>query len=236
MTLKIVGAGFGRTGTLSMKVALEQLGFTKCHHMMEVFPSEFQLNSWHSIGRGEKPDWDEVFHGFQASVDFPSSAYWRELSAHYPGSKVILTTRSFDSWYESALETIYPVSKKIPNWMTVIPKVRKIKEMTYGTIWDRVFHGKFEDRDYARKIFEQHEAAVKAEIPAERLLVFHPKEGWEPLCAFLGVPIPDSPFPNVNDRADFKKRVAAFTWLNRAPWIVGALVVAGAVAAALAFQ
>jgi hypothetical protein len=236
MSLKIVGAGFGRTGTLSMKAALEQLGFKKCHHMMEVFPSDFQLTSWHEIGRGGKPDWDEVFHGFQASVDFPSSSYWRELAAHYPDAKVILTTRSFDSWYESVLDTIYPVSKKIPGWMTVIPKIRKIKQMTHDNIWNRVFHDRFEDRDYAREIFEQHEASVKAEIPVGRLLVFHPKEGWEPLCAFLDVPVPDTPFPNVNDRADFKKRVAAFTWLNRAPWIAGALVVAGAVAAALAFQ
>lgn len=236
MALKVIGAGFGRTGTLSMKAALETLGYTKCHHMMEVFPSDFQLDSWHAIGMGEKPDWHAIFYGFQASVDFPSAAYWRELSQHYPDAKVILTTRSFDSWYESASETIYPVTEKIPGWMSVIPKVRKIKKMTRNAIWDRVFDGRFEDRDHARKVFEQHEADVKATIPADRLLVFHPKEGWGPLCAFLGEPVPDTSFPNVNDRADFRKRVAAFTWLNRAPWILGALIAAGAIAAALAFQ
>ena len=236
MTLKVIGAGFGRTGTLSMKAALEQLGYNKCHHMLEVFPSDFQLDSWHAIGEGKTPDWDAVFDGFEANVDFPSASYWRELSAAYPDAKVILTTRSFDSWYESAMETIYQVSARIPGWMTFIPKVRKIKEMTYSTIWDKLFDGKFEDKDYARQVFEKHEADVKAEIPADRLLVFHPKEGWGPLCAFLGQPVPDTPFPNVNDRDDFRKRIAAFTWLNRAPWIVAGLAIIGAVAAVLAFQ
>lgn len=134
MALQVIGAGFGCTGTLSMKAALEQLGYDKCHHMLEVFPSEKQLDAWHRISQGETPDWDDVFEGFQASVDFPSSGYWRELAARYPDAKIILTTRSFDSWYESASQTIYPVSRDIPGWMTMIPKVRKIKEMTYGTI------------------------------------------------------------------------------------------------------
>jgi hypothetical protein len=236
MTLRVIGAGFGRTGTLSMKAALERLDYTRCHHMLEVFPSDFQLDSWHAIGAGEQSDWDAVFSGFQASVDFPSASYWRELVAHYPDAKVILTTRSFDSWYESARETIYPVSAGIPGWMTVIPKVRKIKAMTYSTIWDRLFDGRFEDRAYARKVFEQHEANVKAEIAPDRLLVFHPKEGWAPLCSFLGSPIPDEPFPNVNDRADFQKRVTLFRRLKILPWAVGGIIAAGAIAAVFAFQ
>lgn len=235
MSLKVIGAGFGRTGTLSMKAALEQLGYVKCHHMLEVFPSDFQLDGWHAIGRGEPPDWEAIFDGFEASVDFPSAAYWRDLARTYPEAKVILTTRSFDSWYESARETIYPVSAKIPGWMTLFPKIRKIREMTYATIWDRLFDGRFEEKEYARKVFEAHEAAVKAEIAPERLLVFHPKEGWGPLCEFLGKPVPDTPFPNVNDRADFSKRIGALTWMRRAPWIAA---IAGlvAVAAVLAFQ
>lgn len=236
MSLKLIGAGFGRTGTLSTKAALEKLGFDKCHHMLEVFPSDKQLNAWHAIGRGETPDWESVFEGFQASVDFPSAGYWREMSEHYPDAKILLTTRSFDSWYESASETIYPVSKKIPAWMTIIPKVRKIKEMTYETIWDRIFHGKFEDKAYARKIFEQHEADVKAAFGPDKLLVFHPKEGWEPLCAFLDVPVPDGPFPNVNDRADFQKRIGMFKRLQMVPWIVGGLATLGVAAAVFAFQ
>lgn len=236
MSLKVIGAGFGRTGTLSMKAALEQLGYNKCHHMLEVFPSDKQLNAWHAIGEGSAPDWDDIFEGFQASVDFPSSAYWRELAAHYSDAKIILTTRSFDSWYESAMETIYPVSRDIPGWMTVIPKVRKIKEMTYGTIWSRLFDDRFEDKEHARAVFEKHEADVKAAFGPDRLLVFHPKEGWEPLCAFLGQPVPDTPFPNVNDRADFQKRVSMFHRLQMVPWVAGGLVLLGVAAAVFAFQ
>ena len=236
MALQVIGAGFGRTGTLSMKAALEQLGYDKCHHMMEVFPSDKQLGAWHRISQGETPDWDHVFEGFQASVDFPSSGYWRELAAHYPDAKIILTTRSFDSWYESASETIYPVSRDIPGWMTVIPKVRKIKEMTYGTIWDRIFGGKFEDKEATRKAFEQHEADVKAAFSDDRLLVFHPKEGWGPLCAFLGKPVPEGPFPNVNDRADFQTRIKMMRRMQAMPLALGGLAVIAAAIAYLVFR
>lgn len=234
MTLKVIGAGFGRTGTLSMKAALEQLGYNKCHHMLEVMPNATQLNAWHAISQGEAPDWDDVFDGFQASVDFPSSAYWRELAAHYPDAKIILTSRSFDSWYDSASETIYPVIATIPGWMTMIPTVKKIKDMTHGAIWDGVFGGKFEDKEATRKVFEQHEADVKSAFSDDRLLVFHPKEGWEPLCSFLGQPVPDTPFPNVNDRAEFQKRLAIFKWMRLLPYGLAAVI--AAIIAYLAFQ
>ncbi len=236
MALRVIGAGFGRTGTLSMKAALEQLGYDKCHHMLEVFPSDAQLNMWHRISQGDTPDWDAVFDGFQASVDFPSSGYWRELAEHYPDAKIILTTRSFDSWYESANETIWPVSRDIPGWLTVVPKVRKIKQMTYGAIWDRLFGGRFENKEAARQVFEQHEADVKATFPAERLLVFHPKEGWEPLCTFLGKPVPDGDFPNVNDRADFKKRIGLFRRLQMVPFVLGGAAAIAALIAYLVFR
>ncbi len=236
MALKVIGAGFGRTGTLSMKAALEQLGYNKCHHMLEVFPSDEQLNMWHGISQGDDPDWDKVFDGFEASVDFPSSGYWRELAAHYPDAKIILTTRSFDSWYESASETIWPVSRDIPGWLTFVPKVRKIKEMTFGAIWDRIFGGQFENKEAARKVFEQHEADVKAAFSDDRLLVFHPKEGWGPLCAFLDKPVPDTEFPNVNDRADFQKRIAMFRRLQMMPLIIGGGAVLAALIAYLAFR
>lgn len=223
MTLHVIGAGFGRTGTLSMKAALEQLGYNKCHHMLEVFPSDEQLDLWHGISQGETPDWDKVFEGFQASVDFPSSGYWRELAAHYPDAKIILTTRSFESWYASAYETIWPVSRDIPGWLTIVPKVRKIKQMTFGAVWDRLFGGGLEDKVAAQRVFEQHEADVKAAFAEDRLLVFHPREGWEPLCTFLGKPVPATEFPNVNDRAEFKKRIAIFKRLKLVPYGLAAV-------------
>lgn len=236
MALQVIGAGFGRTGTLSMKAALEQLGYDKCHHMLEVFPSDAQLDMWHRISQGETPDWDSVFDGFQASVDFPSSAYWRELAAYYPDAKIILTTRSFDSWYESASETIYPVSRDIPGWMMMIPKVRKIKEMTYGVIWNRVFGGNFEDKTATRQAFEQHESDVKAAFSEDRLLVFHPKEGWGPLCAFLGKPVPDGDFPNVNDRSDFQNRIGMMKRMQMLPFALAGVAGLAALIAYLVFR
>ncbi|WP_084397625.1 sulfotransferase family protein [Henriciella aquimarina] len=236
MALKVIGAGFGRTGTLSLKAALEQLGYVKCHHMLEIFPDDRLLDAWHDIAKGGTPDWDAVFDGYEATVDFPASAYWRELSAHFPEAKIILSVREFESWYASANETIYPASAGIPGWMTVIPKIRKIKEMTTLTTWTRVFDDRFKDKAHVRQVFEQHEADVKAAFPPERLLVFHPKEGWGPLCAFLDKPVPDTPFPNVNDREDFRKRVAMLARLRWLPWIAGGLAIAGALGAFLAFQ
>ena len=236
MPLQVIGAGFGRTGTLSMKAALEQLGYGKCHHMLEVFASDDQIDIWHRISQGETPNWDQVFEGFGASVDFPSASYWRELAAQYPDVKIILTSRSFESWYESATETIYAVSKEMPAWTRMIPKPRKINEMIYGAIWERVFGGQFEDKDAAQRVFEQHEADVKAAFPPDRLLVFHPKEGWEPLCTFLGKPVPDTAFPNVNDRSDFQNRIGLFRRLQLVPYAVGGAIALAALIAYLAFR
>lgn len=237
MALEVIGAGFGRTGTLSMKAALERLGYVKCHHMMEVFASADQLHLWDKIGQGAEPDWDKVFAGFQASVDFPSAAYWREIAEHYPDAKVILTTRSFESWYKSASETIYATSSHMPGWMkTIIPKARSINRMVNNTVWSRVFHGRFEDYEYTSKVYEDHEAAVKAAIPPERLLVFEPKQGWEPICKFLGKEIPDEPFPHVNDTAEFKRRVAQMKRMESIPFVLGAIGLAAVIMLFVMFQ
>ena len=232
MALKVIGAGFGRTGTLSMKAALEHLGYTKCHHMVEVLGNGSQINHWDKIAEGTPPDWDAVFQGFEASVDFPSSACWRELAAYYPDAKVILTTRSFDSWYKSASETIYAVSTAMPAWIKLVPRGKKIDGIVGRNVWQRVFHGKFEDKEYTRQIFDQHEADVKAAFPTERLLVFEPKQGWEPLCAFLGKDVPEEAFPHVNDTAEFHKIIAMLKRMQTVPYFVGAVVI---LAAALAF-
>ena len=238
MALKVIGAGFGRTGTLSMKAALERLGYVKCHHhMLEVFRSGEQLRLWDDIGKGAEPRWDEVFEGFEAAVDFPSAAYWRELAEAYPDAKVILTTRSFESWHKSASETIWAIGAALPKWIKLlVPKARTIDRMVNNNVWSRVFQGRFEDYEYARKVFEDHEAAVKATIPPERLLVFSPKEGWGPLCAFLGKPVPDEPFPHVNDTADFRKRIAGMKRLEAIPFVAGAAVLAVIVMLFLMFQ
>ena len=236
MALNVIGAGFGRTGTLSMKAALERLGYVKCHHMLEVFGSDRQLKAWDDIGLGSNPGWDYVFENYEASVDFPSASYWKELVAHYPEAKVILTTRTPESWYKSASDTIYALTTSIPGWMKTIPKVSRIGRMVQNTVWQRMFDGRFEDREYAMEVFARHEEEVKASIPADRLLVFHPKEGWEPLCTFLGKPVPDEPFPNVNDTAEFRSRVRMMKVMQFVPVLAGAVILAGIAYAVSLFQ
>jgi len=223
--LKVIGAGFGRTGTNSLKEALEQLGFGKCHHMVEVLPSEIQVRLWHEVAEKRSLQWDAIFDGFQSSCDFPSSAYYKELAAHYPDAKVVLTVRSPESWYDSAAQTIYEITYAIPGWLIrLVPHVRRLREMIETIIWQGVFDGKFEDRDYAISVFEQHIENVKAIIPADRLLVMHIKEGWEPLCHFLNVPVPDTPFPRVNDTAEFRKRIQVIRLFGFLPWVLGGVI------------
>ncbi len=227
MALQVVGAGFGRTGTLSLKTALEQLGFSKCHHMQEVTISSKQVNAWHAIAHGEAPDWDDVFEGYASSCDWPSCTYWDAIQRHYPDSKVILTIRDPDRWYDSAMETIYPVSNGVPQWLKWLsPRLRKGVDMICTTIWEGTFDGRFEDRAHAIEVFNRNTEQVKAGVSPERLLVFQATDGWEPLCTFLGVPVPEGPYPHVNEAADLKrllKVVRALRWL---PHAVVALVVA----------
>jgi hypothetical protein len=223
MTLQVVGAGFGRTGTNSLKIALEDLGFSKCHHMKEVFGSLRQVDAWHRAAHGGEIDWEDVFAGYQASCDWPSSAYWERLYEHYPECKIILTTREPERWYQSTIETIFQVTTTVPGWLVAIaPPVRRMKEMVDATVWSGVFDGRFEDRDYALQLFREHEEKVKRVVAPERLLVFQAKDGWEPLCAFLGVPVPATPYPHVNDTASMKRMLRV---LNAVRWLPLAVLV-----------
>ncbi len=232
--LKVIGAGFGRTGTLSLKAALEQLGFGTCHHMLEVIKSPEQGKLWSAIGKGATPDWDRVFAGFESTVDFPACIFWRELAEKYPDAKVVLSVRSADSWYKSASETIFAVGKVVPGWLKVlVPHMGRVFGMHENLIRDRTFGGNQDDPVNAKAVFERHNAEVKAAFPADRLLVFEAKQGWEPLCAFLGVPVPATPYPNVNDTAEFKARIRALSALRWAPWGLLAII-AAAIAAYVA--
>ena len=226
MALKVIGAGFGRTGTLSLKVALEQLGFSKCHHMQEVMASGSQANFWYSISQGRDVDWDEVFEGFAASVDWPACTYWEPLYRHYPDSKVILTIRDPDRWYDSVLKTIYPMTTEIPKWLVwMVPRFRKVVDLVNTNIWNGTFDGRVEDRAHAIEVFHRNTERVKKGVPSERLLVFQATDGWEPLCEFLGVPIPDGPYPHANEAAVMKRMILVMRvmrWLPHAlaVWIV----------------
>jgi hypothetical protein len=218
MAIRVIGAGLGRTGTLSLKTALEMLGFDKCHHMIEVFQNPAQIDYWDAAGMGRPVDWDALFTGYQAIVDYPGCRYYRQLLAHYPDAKVLLTVRDPDAWYESARETIYAIStarresgpppSSPPPFGMAPEQMQRIGQMVVRDVWQGDFGGRFEDKAHAIEVYKRHNAAVQENVPAEKLLVYQVKEGWEPLCKFLGVPVPEgTPFPHVNDRESFKSRI-----------------------------
>ncbi len=194
MALDVIAAGLGRNATLSMKFALEKLGFGPCHHMTEVFAdARRQIPLWIEAANGN-PDWDAIFDGFSSTSDYPSASYWRELAAHYPNAKVVLTTRDPDSWFDSVSETIF--SPKMQEGAVGTP----MGDMMKGAIFDHFGGGDIRDRAFMTDWYAQRNQRVIDTLPPERLLNFHPKMGWEPLCAFLGVDEPDVSFPRVNSR------------------------------------
>ncbi len=205
MALKIVGAGFGRTGTNSLKLALEQLGFGPCHHMFEVRDNPRQLPFWQAAARGEAMDWDEVFAEYNACVDWPSALFWREIADHFTSAKVLLSVRPAESWFKSVHATIYPSMMKRAGDPPGVNKDRR--DMAYEIVVNKTFDGRLEDKAHAIAVFEAHIAEVQRTIVPERLLTFDVAEGWEPLCAFLEVPVPETPFPRTNSTEEFRARI-----------------------------
>jgi len=205
MGLSVIGAGFGRTGTLSLKGALEQLGFGPCHHMAEVFAHPETIPFWQQAASGAAVDWDQGLAGYRATVDWPAAYFWRELAEFYPDAKVLLSTRDVDAWYASFSNTILKLIAAKDE--ITVPPVRAAVEMGEPLVCTKVFGDRADDPDHAKAVFRDHEEEVRRSIPAERLLVFDVREGWEPLCAFLGVPVPDGPFPRLNDAEQFKALV-----------------------------
>lgn len=208
MTLKVIGAGFGRTGTTSIKAALEQLGFTQCYHMQEVIKNPAHVPIWLDALEGKPVDWDALFAGYQATVDWPACNFYAQLMVHYPDAKVLLTVRDPNKWYDSCLNTIYAIYHK-PIMRLVrrlLPPLQRFMAMNDRMIWQGDFGGRFTDRSHAITVFHQHNAAVKAHVAPDRLLVYDVKEGWEPLCRFLGVSVPQGiPFPHLNDTKTFRR-------------------------------
>lgn len=203
MSLKIVGAGFGRTGTLSMKAALETLGFGPCYHMAEVIQHPEHDRVWLAATRDQGVNYDDVFANYQATVDWPAASFWRDILAQYSGAKVLLTLRDPEAWYQSVSNTIYNALTREPNPES--PVTKEHRTMTRELILERVFDGRFEDKDHAINVFNTHNNTVKAQVPADRLCVYETGSGWEPLCEFLGVSVPDEPFPHTNTTAQFNE-------------------------------
>lgn len=201
MALEIIGAGFGRTGTNSLKLALEHLGFGPCHHMFEVRDNPELLPDWEAAAEGHTMDWDKIFRGYRSQVDWPGARYWRELMAAFPEAKVVLSVREPNGWFDSVQATIEPFIRARGTHST--PHLNAIAEMAYRTIVLPIFDDRLSDRDHAIGVFERHIEEVKSSIPAERLLVFDVREGWAPLCAFLEAGIPEMAFPRTNSSKQF---------------------------------
>jgi hypothetical protein len=201
MPLQVIGAGLGRTGTLTLKLALERLGFGPCHHMIEVLGNPAQLPFWNRAADGAAMEWEAVYKDYRATVDWPGAAFAVELAEYYPDAKVILSRRDPRRWYESMRETIL---KSMEMMGLAGVDVAQDHPMRFGhaLIAQRTFGGDFSEQNVVAA-FERHNAEVKRRIPAERLLEFEAAQGWEPLCRFLGVAIPDEPFPRTNARDEF---------------------------------
>jgi hypothetical protein len=196
--LSVIGAGFGRTGTESMKTALEILGLGPCHHMKELMVNPAQLAIWRSIARGDNPDWTEAFADYRSAVDWPSAFFWRELSGFYPGAKILLTVRDAESWYASMEKTIFKMLKGSTDPDSVGTKL----------IAERVFGGRLDDRTHAVAVYEKNTADVKVAFDEGRLLTYNLGDGWEKLCRFLDKPVPDTPFPRSNSAEEFNAMIS----------------------------
>ena len=203
MPLGVIGAGFGRTGTLSLKGALEHLGFGP-YHMIEVIDRPEHVDFWQRAAAGTAVDWDEILAGYRAAVDWPACSFYAELAARFPEAKVILTARDPERWYQSAWQTIFPrITRPVsPDDALAWARIRMQRKI----VIEQAFGGDIEDREHALAVFRQHVAEVQRAIPPERLLVYRVADGWEPLCRFLERPVPDQPFPHVNASDEFRRR------------------------------
>jgi hypothetical protein len=211
MSIEIIGAGFGRTGTLSVKLALEQLGISECYHMRSLFAHAGHAEAWTAMAKGDSPDWPSLFRGYRAAVDWPVAYFWRELVDYYPQAKVLLTVRDAADWYKSMTKTIFTaIDMAFPEGATTarvpedtdplqVAQIICAKEV----ISEATFQGRGQDRQYCIYAYEKHNAEVKRVVPADRLLVCEVKQGWTPICDFLGMPVPDEPFPNSNAAEEF---------------------------------
>ncbi|MBC3840330.1 sulfotransferase family protein [Streptacidiphilus sp. 4-A2] len=212
--LKVIGAGFGRTGTNSLQIALEQLGLGPCYHMLEIIRHADHLPRWQRALDAAQPDWEDVFTGYRSSVDWPGCAFWRELVETFPEAKVVLTVRDPEEWYASVKRTIFASGGEDdapalpPGGLS--PEAMEFAGFMGGRLLPRIMDdgrgGRLDEagKEQAIEAFLRHNEEVRRVVPADRLLEYQVGEGWEPLCDFLGVPVPQGSFPHVNDSASFR--------------------------------
>ncbi|MEM7105541.1 MAG: sulfotransferase family protein [Bacteroidota bacterium] len=214
MSLKIIGAGLGRTGTTSLKFALEHLGYTRCYHMIELADDHSRLKYWKKLYKTGQTAYDKLFAGYQAAVDVPACLFYKQLFEAYPKAKVILTVRDSEDWYASTMKTLFRLRRTDMKWQRLAWVLRHVFyprlalmglsfQFNNKVLWKGKFQGRFEDKAFAIQKYHEHNAAVKHLIPKEQLLVFNIRDGWAPLCSFLNLPIPEIPFPKMNHRDSF---------------------------------
>lgn len=216
MPLKVIGAGMGRTGTHSLNLALEELGFGKCYHMEElVMHQPEDIVYWENAKAGKPVNWDQLFSGFQSAVDIPTFIFYKELMQKYPGAKVILTVRNPDSWYKSFCDTIIRQAKpgigKMVSMSFRLPFSKKLRQQLRvfkfgGQYLKEAFPKGFKNKKEALNVFNEWNTEVMEFVPKEKLLVYDIKQGWEPLCTFLNVPVPAKSFPHSNTTQEFNSR------------------------------
>ena len=209
--MQVIGAGLGRTGTMSLKAALERVGYGPCFHMIDLIREQRRVDMWEAAVAGREVDWHAVFDGYDATVDWPGCSFFRELIEAFPDAKVLLTVRDPDAWYDSTLRTIHAAQRAARSGVleggSQAPPSPAVMRVIAPLIWDGEFDGRFEDREFAIGVFKRHNEQVRRAVPPERLLVHEVAEGWEPLAGFLGVEPPDEPFPHLNDTASFRAMV-----------------------------
>lgn len=211
MALKVIGAGLGRTGTLSLKLALEHIGFGKCYHMSEMLANvRAHLPLWIESAKGD-PHWPAIFDGYRSSTDYPGCMFWRELMKEYSDAKVILTTRDPDKWFESVSATVMS-----PDHRGRLEGDPRMAEFFRLTVFEGDLPERLGDRAKMVEYFNAWNQSVIDEVPADKLLVYAAGDGWEPLCAFLGVPVPPEPYPRVNSREEMTERTGELGDLRRA--------------------
>ena len=204
MTLQVVGAGLGRTGTHSLKIALEQLLGAPCYHMLETFGRPDDIPIWHAAMNGDMPDWNEFLSDYRAAVDWPACAFWRELLAENPGAIVLLSSRDADGWWTSATNTIFQVVKRE---LPADDVGGRVQLAMINDMLTKRFTPNWQDETEAKRAYEAHNADVRASVPAEQLIDYRPGDGWEPICEKLGLPVPSDPFPHVNTTDEFRAMV-----------------------------
>jgi Sulfotransferase domain len=209
MTLKVIGAGFGRTGTLSLKSALDELGLGPCYHMVGTRANPEHDTMWLALAKGEASDWRPMLNGYASTVDWPTTYFWKDLAAANPDAKIILTLRDPEVWYRSAAATIFARMLEFEALRADSDSVdearRRHMEMVNTIVVEKTFGGSL-DKDHAIQVFNAHNGDVRRSVPREKLLVYESGEGWDPLCDFLGLPVPATPYPKVNTTGDFVSR------------------------------